>query len=108
MHNTTTSRIKAFFRELDGAINFSMLDTLDKMNKAIEKDNQNRRRAVLTMYEVPRQRLIFFQYAQRRIPVSFELGLFDAARVQIEMRWLQEHFTKTRQRGLYQWPESWT
>ncbi|KAI0525813.1 hypothetical protein F5B22DRAFT_641968 [Xylaria bambusicola] len=108
MHSRMTSRIKGFFYNLEGTINLSMLDTIDKMNKVIEKDNQNRRRTVLTMYEVPRQRLLFFQYAQRRIAVSFELGVFNAARVQIEIRWLQEHFIKTRQRGLYQWPEGWT
>ncbi|KAI0398855.1 hypothetical protein F4802DRAFT_613303 [Xylaria palmicola] len=107
-HNTMTPRIKAFFRDLEGAVNLSVLDTIDKLNMAIEKDNHKHQRSVLTMYNVPRQRLIFFQYAQRRILVSFNLGLFDVARVQEEMRWLQEHFTKTRQRGLYQWPETWT
>ncbi|KAI0810071.1 hypothetical protein GGR55DRAFT_679299 [Xylaria sp. FL0064] len=108
VHNTMTSRVKAFFGDLEGPINSSKLDKIDELNKDIGKNNQNHRRAVLTMYEVPPQRLLFFQYAQRRIFFSFETGLFDPPRVQKEMHWLQENFTKTRERGLYQWPEMWT
>lgn len=87
LHNYITPRIKAFFKNVEGAsaINFSLLDTVNKINKQIKRENYNRKRAVLTMYKVPRQKLLFFQYAQRRILMSFETKLFNVAKVQKEI-----------------------
>ncbi|KAI0410354.1 hypothetical protein F5X98DRAFT_359712 [Xylaria grammica] len=106
LHNKMTPHIKAFFQDVKGLINFRLLDAVDKTNKQIEKENYNCQRPI-TIYEVPRQKLLFFQYAQRRILMSFETMVFDVARVQKEVLWLQAHFTKTRQRGLYRWPAEW-
>ncbi|KAI0477041.1 hypothetical protein F4859DRAFT_514373 [Xylaria cf. heliscus] len=106
LHCRMTPRIKAFYQDVEGAVDFSLLDIIDKINKQIERENYNCKRAV-TMYKVPRPKLLFFQYAQRRILVSFETKLFDVIKVQKEVLWLREHFAKTCQRGLYRWPMAW-
>ncbi|KAI8955289.1 hypothetical protein F4801DRAFT_381293 [Xylaria longipes] len=108
LHKMATPCIKAFFEDVEGGIKFSLLNAVDKINDQIQKDNINYRRTVLSMYQVPRQKLLLFQYAQRRILMSFETKIYDFARVQKETSWLLEHFTKTRQRGLYSWPAAWT
>ncbi|KAI1345771.1 hypothetical protein F5Y01DRAFT_322781 [Xylaria sp. FL0043] len=107
LHSRVTPYIKAFFRDVEGAIDFACLHRIDQINSQIEKENYNRRRPVLTMYQVPRRWLLFFQYAQRRIIMSFETELFTTERAQTEIVWLREYFARTCQRGLYRWPMTW-
>ncbi|KAI1271429.1 hypothetical protein F5Y07DRAFT_404406 [Xylaria sp. FL0933] len=106
LHNKMSPYIKAFFQDIEGSINFPLLDAVDKLNKQIEKENYNDQRPV-TIYEVPRQKLLLFQYAQRRIVMNFETMVFSVARAQKEVSWLREHFNKIRQEGLYNWPVAW-
>ncbi|RYC62818.1 hypothetical protein CHU98_g3386 [Xylaria longipes] len=107
LHGSMTPWIKAFFENVEGAIDFVLLNTVDKINKKIEKENHDYRRAVLTMYQVPRQKLLFFQYAQRRVLMSSQTQQFTSTKVLEETLWLREHFAKTCQRGLYRWPTAW-
>ncbi|KAI3341947.1 hypothetical protein F4824DRAFT_495808 [Ustulina deusta] len=107
-HALMTPHVKSFFGNLDGPSDQAALKGVKRVNRRIEKNNQKHNRLPLAIYQVPSEKLIFCRYAQRQIAISFETGLYDPPRVQKELSWLQEHFTKTCRRGLYQWPTTWT
>ncbi|KAL9948561.1 hypothetical protein ACHAO5_001661 [Verticillium nonalfalfae] len=108
LHDGMAPKFEAFFKDMNGPLDTKLMSKIDKRNKLIEHDNEQRKRPDIRMYGVPRDKLLFYRFAQRRIAVSFETGLWDAVVVRKELQWLQNHFTKTRSRGLYQWPEAWT
>ncbi|KAI0448572.1 hypothetical protein F5B21DRAFT_103955 [Xylaria acuta] len=106
LHQNMTPYIEAFFDALEEPINFILLHNVEKINKQIEGENAHHDMP-LSLYTVPQKKLLFYQYGQRRIYMSCRTGQFGIADVQRETSWLQAHFEKTRQKGLYRWPAAW-
>ncbi|KAJ2991289.1 hypothetical protein NUW58_g1256 [Xylaria curta] len=105
-YDRMTRYIKAFFGVLEGRIDFDLVNLVENINRKIEAENTHRG-VPLSLYTVPEKKLLFYQYGQRRIYASFRVGVLDDADAQRQLSWLQEHFTKTRQMGLYSWPAAW-